>query len=100
MSLRRKILYALFKHPDMKPESNNPVIQPKRLKRHFVMMRVHVGENGLVKTVTIKMSCGDPSIDQMAITEVKSHQFAQPRVGHKAVAQWHNMRWEVPQHLR
>ncbi|WP_133619374.1 energy transducer TonB [Hydromonas duriensis] len=93
----RKLLYFLFKHPSMKPMDEKTT--PRRLKRSFVMMRVHVGENGFVKTVTIQMSCGDKSIDQMAIAEIKGRQFAQPRVGHKAVAQWHNMRWEVPSNL-
>ena len=94
----QKLLYFLFKLPSMKPETT--ATAPRRLKRHFVMLRAHVGENGQVKTVSVTMSCGDKQIDQMASLEVKNQQFAQPRVGHKAVAEWRNMRWEVPVHLR
>lgn len=93
----QKVLYFLFKLPSMKPESTETTV--RRLKRNFVMMRVHVGENGLVKAVSITMSCGDKKIDQMAIEVVRNQQFAQPRIGHKAVAEWRNMRWEVPSHL-
>lgn len=72
----QKLLYFLFKLPSMKPETT--ATEPRRLKRHFVMLHARVGENG----------------------QVKNQQFAQPRVGHKAVAEWRNMRWEVPVHLR
>lgn len=96
----RKLLYFLFKLPSMKPESGTPNIATRPLKRNFVMLRVHVGEGGHVKDATIRMSCGNPAVDKMALNEIRGKVFAQPRVGHKAVAQWHNMRWQVPEHLR
>lgn len=96
----RKLLYFLFKLPSMKPENTSANPQTRPLKRNFVMMRVHVGEGGNVKDATIRMSCGNPAIDKMALADIRGKIFAQPRVGHKAVAQWHNMRWQVPENLR
>lgn len=105
----RRWLYKLFLWPTFKdsiPMSPETPLTPDikalthRVKRPFVMLRVHVGEHGHVKAVTVRMSCGSPSVDQMAVKEVQGKVFPTPRVGHKAVAQWHNMRWEVPGHLK
>jgi TonB family protein len=93
----QKILYALFRHPKHRPAHLKTT---SRLKRNFVLMRIHVGENGQVRDIVIKMSCGNPQLDQMAIQEGAKLLFAQPRVGRNAMAKWHNMRWEVPKNLR
>jgi len=74
-----------------------PVALPaRRPTRPFVILRVHIGELGHVKTVLLKISCGDPLLDQQAQRELYAMVFPVPRVGRKAVAQWHVMRWEVP----
>ena len=113
----RRWLYTLFLWPSLKDSNTDPstthnTMNPEmphtpnikalthRVKRPFVMLRVHVGELGHVKAVTVRMSCGSPTVDQMAIKEVQGKVFPTPRVGHKAVAQWHNMRWEVPDQLK
>ncbi len=70
------------------------------VKRPCVILRVHVGEGGHVKAVTIRIGCGDTAVDQRAVAEVWAKVFPVPRVGRKAVAQWHVMRWEVPPDLR
>lgn len=77
-----------------------PVAKPVRMAGPFVILRVHIGELGHVKATTIKISCGNPDIDRRAAAELCNTVFPAPRVGRKAVAQWHMMRWKVPPELR
>lgn len=99
-----RLLYKVTLHPALRDDSSDDSATPQsptdaptyRVRRNFVGLRVHVGELGAVKAVTVRFSCGDPAVDKMAVIEVKSKIFPQPRIGHKAVAQWHNMKWDVP----
>lgn len=77
-----------------------PSAKTVRIAGPFVILRVHIGERGHVKATTIKISCGKPHIDLRAVTELSNTVFPVPRVGRKAVAQWHVMRWEVPPELQ
>lgn len=108
----RRWLHALFLWPpsphsdaamtDASPSALTPASAPNpaRAIRAFVILRVHIGELGHVKSAIVKISCGNAEIDRRAATELSNTVFPTPRVGHKAVAQWHVMRWEVPADLR
>lgn len=99
-SIVRRWLYAVLLWPLPKDSDAAMPDKPIRAVRPFVILRVHIGELGHVKSAIIKISCGNAEIDQRAATELANTVFPAPRVGHKAVAQWHVMRWEVPGELR
>lgn len=102
MSTRlKKLLHQVTLHPALRDADDAPqtaavAAKVHRVRRNFVGLRVHIGELGAVKTVSVRITCGDPAVDKMAVADVKSKVFPQPRIGHKAVAQWHNMKWDVP----
>ncbi|WP_041949784.1 hypothetical protein [Verminephrobacter eiseniae] len=61
-----------------------------------MILYVQIGELGHVKIANVKISCGDAKLDQQAVRETKAQVHPVPRVGRKAVARWHMIRWEVP----
>ncbi|MBS0430064.1 MAG: hypothetical protein JSR41_22490 [Proteobacteria bacterium] len=73
-----------------------PTPPPPRAKRPFAIVHIQIGEQGKVRFARIKMSCGHPELDLRAVRELMAQTFAVPRVGRKAVAQWHMVRWAVP----
>ena len=95
--LHALLMWPLPEQPDAAmTDDAGPAAKPVRATRRFVILRVHIGELGHVKTVLLKISCGDASLDQQAQRELGAMVFPVPRVGRKAVAQWHVMRWDVP----
>ena len=96
----RRILYVLFRLPSMKPNHLKNESKPRAYTRPYVMLRAHIGPLGNVLEVNVRMSSGNKTFDLMAINEVKATPFPIPRKGHKASAQWRNLRWDVPANLR
>jgi TonB family protein len=84
----------------MKPDSLKNETEPRTYQRAYVMLRAHIGPLGNVLEVNVRVSSGNAEFDLMAINEVRATPFPIPRKGHKASAQWRNLRWDVPEHLR
>ncbi|MCW5231352.1 energy transducer TonB [Verminephrobacter eiseniae] len=96
----RRLLYAVFLWPSLKDAEPAPCLQrPRRngrVVRCYVILYVQIGELGHVKIANVKISCGDAKLDRQAVRETKAQAHPVPRVGRKAVARWHMIRWEVP----
>ncbi|MCR6481034.1 hypothetical protein NU688_33090 [Variovorax sp. ZS18.2.2] len=100
----RRLLYAVLLWPSLRGAEPAPREQRRRpdgrVVRRFVILYVQIGELGHVKIANVKISCGDAALDQQAVLETKAQVHPVPRVGRKAVARWHMIRWEVPQDRR
>lgn len=82
------------------PSETSRGVQTLRAKRPFAVVHIQIGEQGQVRFARLKMSCGNAELDARAVAELQAQAFPVPRVGRKAVAQWHMVRWAVPpEHL-
>lgn len=82
------------------PDAQGAAAPLPKAKRAFAIVHIQIGEQGLVRIARLKMSCGNAELDRRAVAELHAQAFPVPRVGRKAVARWHMVRWAVPpEHL-
>jgi TonB family protein len=67
--------------------------QPTSDEFRRVLVRVLLDDTGRVQAVQLKRSCGDPAIDERALTELQNGRHPVNRLGSKTTRRWHDVAW-------
>lgn len=65
---------------------------PEQSLRWRVLARVLLDDAGRVQAVQLKRGCGDPAIDERALTELQNGHYPPTRLGSKTSRRWHDVR--------
>lgn len=68
---------------------------PEQSLRWRVLARVLLDDAGRVQAVQLKRGCGDPAIDERALTELQNGHYPPTRLGSKTSRRWHDVAWTM-----
>lgn len=88
--------FFMLDRPEHPAAQGSAASSPLQARRPFAVVHIQIGEQGQVRFARLKMSCGNAELDRRAVAELQAQAFPVPRVGRKAVARWHMVRWAVP----
>ncbi|PLZ04336.1 hypothetical protein CY652_01300 [Burkholderia sp. WAC0059] len=60
-----------------------------------VLVRILLDDAGRVQGVQLKRSCGDPSLDALALAELQNGRYPVNHLGSKTSRRWHDVAYTV-----